>query len=210
MNGIAISLYDKFEDLAVLVDIIRTNWENNYFISVCSNHPEAEQRIGDLNLDLDAFEKGAQIRYQDTESGPRSGNTLCLRIYNTLRTACLPAIKHNDVEHVMHLHADAWPLSEKGFLRVINEAIENDAGVAFSTHTTTFIENFPPGTFEDQFIVFDCELAEENDLFAYRPLQLLPITPHYLLPMLTIGSFGWHRHHQYDRKKSPTLGWNTE
>jgi len=51
--GIAISLYNKFEELGVLIDIIRKNWKNKYFISVCSNYPNAQEYI--KGLDIDTF-----------------------------------------------------------------------------------------------------------------------------------------------------------
>ncbi|MXR51001.1 hypothetical protein GRX03_05185 [Halovenus sp. WSH3] len=37
MKAVSISLYDKFVDLSILVDVIRHNWEGDYYISVCSN-----------------------------------------------------------------------------------------------------------------------------------------------------------------------------
>ena len=40
-NAIAISVYDKFDEVKILVDIIRENWEHKYFITLCYyNHPE--------------------------------------------------------------------------------------------------------------------------------------------------------------------------
>jgi len=41
VNGIAISFYDKFDELAVLVDIIRHNWDEEYYIVVSSKHSDA-------------------------------------------------------------------------------------------------------------------------------------------------------------------------
>jgi hypothetical protein len=79
-----ISLYDKFEELSILVDTIRENWGGQYYISVSSNHPNAQQRAKKLSTDVYEFSQGAQIRYDDSLPGPRGGDShshLTLHVY---------------------------------------------------------------------------------------------------------------------------------
>jgi len=197
MNGIAVSLYDKFDDLAVLVDIIRHNWKDDYYISVCSNHPDAEDRLANFDINVDEFHQGAQIRYDDSLPGPRSGNNLSYRIYNNIRTACRPVIKNDDVDYLMHLHADAWQLSESGFTDIIEEMEQEDAAVAFPSQTDIFDGLHPPGSLEDQFIVFDVDAARDVNLFNRQTLDFPPTGIHQLLSMICIVKFGWGRMHHY-------------
>jgi len=197
MKGIAISLYDKFGDLAVLVDIIRENWDEDYYISVCSNHPDAMSQVTDFELDIDDFHQGAQIRYDDSLPGPRGGNNLSYRIYNSMRAACRPAIENSDVDYMMHIHADAWPLTESGFADIIDEMEQENAAVAFPSQTHSFTDKYPPGSMEDQFIVFNARDARDVDLFSHTTLEFPPTWIHQLIPMICIGAFGWGKLYQY-------------
>ena len=197
MNGIAVSLYDKFDDLKILVDIIRHNWEDKYYITVCSNHPDASEKIAPIEDQLDYFEQGSQIRYDDSTQGPRGGNNLSFRIYDSIRTACRPAFSADDVDFVMHLHADAWPLSEQRFTEILQRMKTSDSAVAFPSATQSFVDKYPPGSFEDNFLIFDAEEANSVDLFEHSSLQLPPTWIHQILPMLCISKFGWDNVYQY-------------
>ncbi len=197
MKGIAVSLYDKFDDLKILIDIVRDNWNDDYFISVCSNHPDAHKKAGSSVERVDHFEKGAQIRYDNTTKGPRGGNNLSFRIYNCLRTACRPAIKNKNVKYVMHVHSDAWPLDESKFVDIVNEMKGKDSSVAFSSISHMFVEEYPPGGFEDNFIVFDAEDAIKEGLFQLAAVDLPPTWVHKIIPMICISKFGWKNMLQY-------------
>lgn len=197
MNGIAISLYDKFEDLAVLVDIIRHNWTDDYYISVSSNHPDAEDKLAGIDIDVDEFQQGAQIRYDDSLPGPRSGSNLSYRIYDNIRTSCRPVIENENVDYLMHLHADAWQLSESGFTDIIDEMVQEDVAVAFPSQTHGFDDVHPPGSLEDQFIVFDVHAARDVDLFSRRTLDFPPTGIHQLISMICIVNFGWGKMYHY-------------
>ncbi|WP_254761521.1 hypothetical protein [Natrinema marinum] len=197
MNAIAVSLYDKFDDLAVLVDIIRHNWEEDYYILVCSNHPDAHKKISAIEGEIDFFEQGAQIRYDDLSAVSRSRNNLSFRIYDSIRTSCRAAFAKDDVDYVMHLHADAWPLSEEEFKSLIQDMEQNNYSVAFPSNTRAFMDKYSPGSFEDNFLVFDAADAAAVNLFEHSPLELPPTWIHQILPFLCIPKFGWGKIYQY-------------
>ena len=197
MNAIAVSLYDKFEDLSVLVDIIRHNWEDDYYISVCSNHPDAHDEISCIEHKIDYFEQGAQIRYEPKSSYLRWGNNLSFRIYDSIRTSCRAAFAKDDVEYVMHLHADAWPLDEQEFKQLLQNMKQREDSVAFPSSTHAFVENYPPGSFADNFIIFDANEAIAVDLFEHSPLELPPTWIHQIIPMLCVAKFGWDELYHY-------------
>jgi hypothetical protein len=66
MKGIAVSVYDKFDDLAILVDIIRENWEDQYYIAVCCKHKDAKTKLSDV--DIDCLVRGDNIPYSSVDS----------------------------------------------------------------------------------------------------------------------------------------------
>ena len=59
--AIAISVYDKFEEVAILTDIIRENWEDDYIITLCCNHPDGPKNL--KSLPIDAYVQGDNIPY---------------------------------------------------------------------------------------------------------------------------------------------------
>ncbi|WP_152418646.1 hypothetical protein [Halorubrum distributum] len=200
MIGISISLYDKFDDLGILVDIIRENWEGNYFISVCSNHPEAEDRIADLNSDIDSFQQGADIKYDSSMDDFRRSANLKYRVFNTIRTAVRGAIAA-DVDYVMHLHADAWQLSEEKLQQLIQDMKERNAAVAFKGRTNFFQDRYTPGHFSDQFIIYDAQAANSVDLFEREAMDFPPqYVIHQILPMICLVKFGWEKLYHYSTR----------
>lgn len=200
MIGISISLYDKFGDLGVLVDIIRENWENNYFISVCSNHPEAEARIADLNCDIDRFQQGADIKYNPSMDSSRRSANLKYRVFNTIRTAIRGALAA-DVNYVMHLHADAWQLSEQKLQKLIQDMKEQNAAVAFKGRTNFFQDRYTPGHFSDQFIIYDAYAANSVNLFEREALDFPPqYVIHQILPMICLVKLGWEKLYHYSTR----------
>lgn len=197
MKGVAISLYDKFEDLEILVDIIRHNWDSDIFISVCSNHPRAESKIESAGIDVDRLQEGAQIRYNSELPEMRGRNNLHFRIYDNMRTSCRPIIENPDVDYFVHLHADAWQLTESSFSSIIEELRKEESAVAFPADTEMFHDNYPPGFIEDQFIYFDNTKARNVDLFERNPLEFPPMSIHHLLAIILVGKFGWGKLYQY-------------
>ena len=61
--GIALSVYNKTNDVMTNVDIIRSHWENSNdsFISVCCNDPSSVLKIKELNVD--SVIEGENIQY---------------------------------------------------------------------------------------------------------------------------------------------------
>jgi hypothetical protein len=69
--------------------------------------------------------------------------------------------------------------------------------VAFPSRTKRFRDAYSPGTFADQFIVFDTEIAQDVNLFEHSIVKFPPTSIHKLLPMICIVKFGWDNIYQY-------------
>jgi len=191
MNGIAISVYDKFEEVGVLVDIIRKNWKNNYYISLCSNYPNAKTHIADL--DIDCFIQGADIRYSPKMLWiPRGRTNLVCRVLDTIKKSCTGAIE-GGCEYVMHLHSDAWPLDENMLLQLIREIKEKRKKIAVRGFGLAWYgQDTPLGCMDDMFFVFDAKYFLNADFFNYHPLELFPhkLSSHGALILLLLGKIG--------------------
>lgn len=204
--GISISLYNKFEDLGILLDIIRENWEDRYYVSVCSNHPNAEERVEKYRSKIDYFKKGHDIKYYPDKGGILDNKKY--RIHNSILTACRGALSGPGVSHVFHVHTDAWQLSEKSLRSLINEMNENNASAAFKVNPSKFARRYPPGSLPDQLWMIDAKDAESANFFDSKALDFPPSdSVHYMWPMLFLAHFGLGRLYQYSDRSEETL-WN--
>lgn len=210
MIGISISLYDKFDDLAVLVDIIRENWKQNYYISVCSNHPDAPDRMADLDLDIDNFTYGTQINYDPEMVGLREQVNRICRVYDTIRGAAVPAIEADDVSYIMHVHADAWPLSENAVHNLIEEMETQESQVAFKGKGLAHRGHRLVGHMMDQFFVLNADYAAKKEFFEHSPFELLPDRGiHTMMTVLLLGKVGWSNVYFYS-DQSEQVFWDDQ
>lgn len=191
-KGIAISLYDKFEDLAILVDIIKENWEDDYYIAVCCSHDNGESIIKDeLNLDIDKYTE-TEIKYSPemNKEDQRGRINLQSRIANQFQKSLSEVIENT--EYAMHLHADAWPLEEEKIDEIIMAMKNRDKKVAVRGKGLGYRRsNWRLGHFMDQFIIFDSKYAKEKKFMDFNPLNLLPDAGiHQILSIILLGRVG--------------------
>ncbi|MFA1610799.1 hypothetical protein [Halobellus rubicundus] len=206
MIGISVSLYDKFDDLSIAHDIIRHNWEDEYYISVCSNHPDASERINELDLEIDSFQRGAQIPFEDKMEDRHKRTNFLLRVNDTIRTAIKNAFTEDAVDYVLHLHSDAWPLSEQSLKDLIRDMDNRNADVAFKVDTRKFLNNYPPGHIMDQFMIFNVKSCSSNNLFERSILDFPPgIHSHRLIMMECIVTLGWDSLYHYSNRTEETF-----
>jgi hypothetical protein len=202
--GISVSLYDKFEDLGILLDIVRHNWEDEYYISVCSNHPDANEKIAPYKDDIDHFEQGAQIRYNPSDES--TINNKMYRVHDTILRGCRGALSGPGVSHVFHVHADAWQLSEASLHSLVDELYKNDASVAFKINSARFKRRYPPGVLPDQMWLIDADDAKETGFFDRKALDFPPMMGvHCLWPILCLSHFGWGGVYQYSNRTEEVL-----
>lgn len=201
MIGIAVSLYDKFDDLRGLVDILRHNWDEEYYISVCSNHPDAKSRIE--SIDVDHFVQGAAIEYTPEMTGTRHDVNLNCRIMDSMQRSCEGAMKAG-CDYVMHLHADAWPLDESKFLALVDQLEQSDKHAAVRGMGSSYRRpKFWLGSVMDQFFLFESDFFDERGFFEFDPRDLLPHTSiHNMSMLLMLGNVGRSQYFYYDDKST--------
>lgn len=190
MKGVAISVYDKLDEVGVLVDIIRNHWDDEYFIAVCSSDPDTYERLSEL--DVDAALQAAQVEYSyDLEGAEKMSIHLNTRILDSIKKSC-EACTDSGCDYVMHLHADAWPMEESTYDRLTTRLADQDAAITLrGLGAQTRHEAYWVGFMMDQFFVFDTEKAEEHRFLDFDPLDLLPHSGiHDSLCLLVLGRFG--------------------
>lgn len=199
--GIAISLYDKFEEFAILVDIIRNNWKNKYIISVCSNYPGAKKRIEELKIDIDKFTQGENIFFSPKEmKGVRKAVNLYSRVLDCLKKSCKGA-EDLGAKYVIHLQTDAWSLSESGFIKIINHMKKNNFKAAVRGFgLTKYGHDCPLGHVDDMFFIYDVDYFRKVGFLDFNTLEMLPtrLSLHGILATLLVAKVGVSKVYLYD------------
>ncbi len=200
-DAIAISVYDKFEEVRILVDIIRKNWKRDYIITVCCNHPNGEKELS--SLDIDTYVQGDDVPY----SSNKPLANLTYRVVDTIRKSCLAALEQNP-RTIMHVHSDAWPLDEECYLKIIDTMYENKAVAAGRGFGFGYSRlDCPLGHLDDMFFIVDAEAARSTDLFNIRPLTFSPHwqTIHGIMSAIVMVKIGIDRFYLYDDHSQLTL-----
>jgi hypothetical protein len=194
--GIAISLYDKFEELQLLLDIIKRNWQGNYIVTVCSNHPEGQGIIDRLNLPIDKFIQGENIPYDAS----KPIINLTYRVIDTVKKSCQAAMEMG-ADIVMHVHADAWPLNERKFLDLVEKMESMDKkffarGFGYGYYRG----DAPLGHLDDMFFIFDSHFMRKVGFFDFDALNFLShkLTIHGILSTQVLSRVGLQNFYLYN------------
>lgn len=187
-------MYDKYEDLEILTEIIRENFEDEYYIAVCSKHEDFEEEIENRKIDIDKTISGEEIFYRPElkrEEPYRGQINLTSRILDSFKSTCKACLEQ-DCEYIIHLHADAWPMNEGRIKKIIQEMKERNRAVALRGRGSSYRKpDHWNGFIMDQFMFFDSEIVEERDLFDFSPLDLFPhASVHNSILTLLLGRIG--------------------
>lgn len=171
MKGIAVSVYDKFDEVKILSDILKENWEEDYYLVVVCPHPDAEEEFSDT--DIDELILGPDIDFSPDMEGHKHDLHLTSRIMESIKQGCTAAMDAG-CDYVMHIHADAWPLDEERFNDIIRGMEERDRKVAVKGRMTLRQPKASMGGTGDQFFILDTEYFKEVGFFDFNPLDLRP------------------------------------
>lgn len=183
--GFAITCYDKFEEANIFIELIRKEFKKDYKISLCSNHEKGKE-LGNRLL-VDQYIQARKIPYfngnihnpQDLESRI----SIVLRSTDSVLTSCREALKM-DVDYIIHMHSDAWCLSEEKLLELIEKMVKLNKKLAI--RSVGFEDINIKGAIEgvdDHFFIFEKEYALKNKVFNLLPEEYFPdrLTVHEIL-----------------------------
>jgi hypothetical protein len=181
-RGIAISLYNKFDELAILSDIIKKNFNEEYGLFICSNHPDAKHEIEKRDIKYDGYMQGDPINFNSDMKSQDKRMSLILRSCDTVQKSCSLAMKH--CESVLHVHCDAWPLNEKSLIEHFALVENTEHSIAVRGLGWSFTEaDRPLGGIDDHFFVFSSSKILEKNIFDFNALDIMPhkLTIHGIL-----------------------------
>jgi len=198
--GVAISCYDKFDELELLIKMIRC-WDGDYEIGLCCNHPDGE-KYAKL---VDYYIPGRDIPFKEGDSRERTffksqddNYSIRVRAADCVRSVCWLMANCSKCDWVIHVHADAWFLSEEGLKNFINECecrpncYAACRGTGLDTHYKPNSSTSAYGQADDHFFAFNTEFASIHNCWNYRPenLMMRKYSVHGLLMTIFAVKFG--------------------
>ena len=160
--GVALSTFNKIEEVAINVEIIRKHWasNNDAFISVCCNDPSSYEAI--KKLDIDAFSTG------ETDWSPgQPKQYLRFRQFESIRNS----VSNCASEFAVHYHCDAMAAKAEAVLKIVDSLKDNNQFAAYRGRGPEWPPWGKPGTkwefgeVDDHFVFFDCEESKKRELF---------------------------------------------
>ena len=160
--GVAISLYNKVDELITNVNVIRKHWKNkDVFISVCCNNPAHFELI--RSLPIDHFTPGIDYKQGQFEQ-PKAWKRM--RQYDTIKKAVLGCVNHT--EYVVQWHADAYGLDDDVIFQMLDIMDRNDTKVAFRGKwkgNDVGAKKRPAGHVDDHFVIFNSRHVRDSSLY---------------------------------------------
>ncbi len=180
--GILITMYDKFEEASLIIDMIRS-WRGDYVIGLTCNHPYGEQFAKEKGVDVAInprdikFEKrpwGESTFYFDQNVN----FMLRIRIHYAISQGCRIMTKKTKCDFIVHTHCDGWFLSEDKLNMLVETlATKNKAiavrGTGLGDIYKPWTSNTAFGQADDHFFVFDRKFALERKMWEYKPEDML-------------------------------------
>ena len=213
--GVSISCYDKFDELIMLVEMIRS-WKGEYKIGLCCNHPDGE-RYKHL---VDYYIQGRDIPFVESSTREKTfffnqddNYAIRVRAADCVRESCWLMTEYSDCDWVIHVHADAWFLSEDGVKKFVSDCERHACHVAcrgtgIDSAMNPFCSTSAYGQADDHFFAFYVPAARTANAWSYRPEDLLmrKYSVHGILMTIFAVKFGL-RHVWYYKKLTDTLNY---
>lgn len=180
--GILITMYDKWEEASLLIDMIHS-WKGDYVIGLTCNHPWgkrfAEAKgvdvfISPRNIDFEKRPWGESTFYFDQNVNFK----LRIRIHYAIMQGCRKMTNMTDCDFIVHTHCDGWFLSEDKLLMLIETmATKNKAialrGTGLWDIYRPWTSNTAFGQADDHFFIFERRFAKIRSMWSYKPEDML-------------------------------------
>jgi len=173
--GVALSLYNKVNELKTNVSIIRKHWSSNNdaFISVCCNDPSSVATV-------EALDVTTTVIGDDIPTTTKAHRRF--RIFDCIRKS----ISACEADFIIHFHSDAYAIRVEPIIELIEKMEELGAKVAFRGRGLPFRSGkCIHGDVDDHFIIFRRQALLDSDFFNISTEQYTDLTP---LKYLNVGN----------------------
>lgn len=198
--GFCISVYDKFEEARILIELIRNySFVNEIILLRNDNFNQEEFEKFELQSLCDRIVEISKYKYL---RGDKVSNEISItaRIWEAQKSGLLLAAENNDI--VIHTHADGWLLKEEFLFEVCKNFEENNLdigfrgpGLSYRNHKGELV-----GKLDDHFYIVHASKIKES-IFLKKDLFELPIdclNIHGILAFWVLAEFQMVKTWHYD------------
>lgn len=203
--GLVISVYDKFDDLLILLELTKlSKLFHKVIVSISEDAPIdlIDQKLKKYDIEI--------LKTKTCKFVPPSQDyfkhmvSMTSRVWLTQREA-LKRLS-DDCDYIMHTHSDGWFLNFKKLEELFEEMIESDKdfyyrGVGI---TKPYFPGAPIGSLDDHFYIITSSAIKESQLMKREIYDCLPgyFNIHGLLSSLLVNDIGISKSKHYDDGKS--------
>ncbi len=153
--GVAISVYDKGNFVKTNINIIKNLWNIDPYISICCNHDATFDKL--RNIDGVSVVRGADLPFDQKWQ-------LRLRQHDCIKKSVSQACQNS--EYVIHWHGDAFALSEKSIVEIVDYMDSKNIWFAGRGFWREFKSpKVPVGDIDDHFFIMRSELVIQSGIF---------------------------------------------
>lgn len=172
--GFCISVYDKFEETRILIELIRNySFINEIILLRNDNVNQEEFEKYEIQSLCDRVVENSKYRYL---KGDKTSNeaSITARIWEAQRTGMLIAAQKNDI--VIHTHADGWLLKENFLFEVCEKFEKHNLDFAFRGPGLSYRNNKGEllGKLDDHFYIVASSKIKKS-IFLQKEVFELPI-----------------------------------
>jgi hypothetical protein len=173
--GIAISLYDKYDDLVTLLSIIN-NWKHDYYISVCCSKDELIPKIESLKGVNSVCQPRPVAQLGMHNNSKKNMYAQNIRCTESVRASC-ENLEKSGCGIGVHVHSDCWFLDEEKLRRIVFWMVANDYKVVTRGHGLE--ESFHPmrkavfGSVDDHAMFWDISWCKERHVWEFKPEAMM-------------------------------------
>jgi hypothetical protein len=169
--GVAVSVYDKFEELRILLDILNSFASVNQVVVIrndkASNNDFIKYKI------IENCTKVLEIdTYKFLKTSPIKNESITARIWESQRQGLLELSEDNDF--VIHTHSDGWVLNEFKLLNIIDLISKSNKVMAFRGPGLSYRNSKGEilGKLDDHFYILKGSFLKESNFIRRSPLSL--------------------------------------
>ncbi len=198
--AVAISVYDKFDDVRLIVDIIRRNWKGKFYIAVCSSHRNPWPHLEGCDIDEIILTDDIPLDRERYTSAKQFNLHFMMRVVNSVQKGCRSCTEKSGAPYSMHIHADAYPLSWERIQALIQKMErQNKSFAARGDGFGLYSPSEPLGAFDDMFFIFNNAFSKKVGLWDFEMMDFLPhkLSVHGCLSLVALMKAGLKNFYHY-------------
>ena len=169
--GVAVSVYDKFEELRILLDILNS-FESVNQVVVIRNDKASNDDFIKYKIDEHCTKVIEIDSYKFLKKSSIKNESITARVWESQRQGLIELSEDNDF--VIHTHSDGWILNEFKLLNIIDIISKSNKVMAFRGPGLSYRNSKGEilGKLDDHFYILKGSFIKDSNFIRRSPLSL--------------------------------------